>query len=192
MASNPLLDSLRNIDPDAAVIYSDEVCAWVRCRLAIVGRVQLNKSDADASPEKLSSSIKQLTNHAYAVLDELPDDQLSFEDLWNLVLLISVPWTQTELEKRTKIVETLAEFATDISRSRKLILWSDVLPEEHFGSLGAGDKPWSPPSGDPLRETVKKFARNPDEDNALEALFKRRLSDEDIDDLIRVLGGKVK
>jgi hypothetical protein len=192
MDSETLLDSVIRLDPKAMTIYRDEQCEWVRCRLAIVGKIQLDRPEAYVAAQKLTSSLKKLTAHAYAVLDELSDEQLSFEDLWNLLLLIAVPWTRADIRKHADIADVLSTFATDVSGSRKVILWADTPLEQHLGSLGAGAKPWIPPSGDPLRDAVTGFARSDAEHDAFEVLFKRRIEDEDIDELIRVLGGKSK
>ena len=50
----------------------------------------------------------------------------------------------------------------------------------------------TPRSGDPLRDSVVQMAQSEEERNALEALFKRRIQDEDVDELIRVLGIKTQ
>lgn len=192
MALQTLLDSMKLIDPKATLLYRDERCEWVRSALAIVGKIQVATGDKDTSPRTLSSSLTKLISHAYSVLDTLPDEQLSFEDLWNLLLLISVPWTRPEVRDRADIVNILSAFATDISGSRKLILWADTSLERYLGSLGSGAGSWVPPSGDPLRDTVMEFARNKTERKVFELLFKRRLADQDIDDLIRVLSRRGK
>jgi hypothetical protein len=188
MSATSLATLIKLNDPHAEPLAADETCEWVRSRFAIVGRVCV---ETKVSPSELRDLIDQRTAHAYAALDQLSESELSFADLWNLLLVIAVPWTRTEARSLPEIDKLLESTATDTSGSRKIILWADSSLEAHLGDLGHGNS-ISPRSGDPLRDSVIQVALSEEERNALEALFKRRIQDEDVDELIRVLGIKTK
>jgi hypothetical protein len=74
-----------------------------------------------------------------------------------------------------------------VTGSRKLVLWFDRTVGEYFGRLGEGRESWKLSSDDPLRQTLERVAANSEERNALEVIFKSRLSQEDIDELLQEL-----
>lgn len=187
MEANTLYEIMRSIDPSAELLAADASCEWVRSTLAIVGRIAL---ETPLPADEAQRTISEKTAHAYAVLDDLPDAQLSSEDLWNLLLMISVPWKRTEIVKLPQIGRILSNFVADTSGSRKIILWADTSPKDNLGPLGKGAVAWMPPTDDPLRDVIEKSAQNDDERTALSSLFKRRIQDEDIDQLVRALGRK--
>jgi len=89
MRTTTLYETMRSIDPSAELLVSDESCEWVRSVLAIVGRITL---ETPLPADEAQRTISEKTAHAYAMLDDLPDEKLASEDLWNLLLMISVPW----------------------------------------------------------------------------------------------------
>jgi hypothetical protein len=192
MPPGPLLKSIRRIDPKAKELVNADKCEWVRCSLAIVGRVRIPKMSRAMSPEMLSALVRETATAAYEALDDLPDEELSFEDLWNLVLFIEIPWTEQKSKENPELIRVLSDIANDLRGSRKIILWRGSTIERLLGSLAKGGKAWIPVSGDPLRGKVMEFARNGAERKVFEALFRRRIPEEDIDRLISVLGGNIK
>lgn len=180
-----LHDIIRNHDPAALLIKRDERCEWVRSTLGIIGLIRISEP---LLPPALQTRLSDDIAHAYAVLDEFPDSTISFDDLWNLLLLIWIPWTRDELEQLEDIANILLSVSRDTAGSRKVILWRDRSPAEYVGPLGRGAAPWLPSSGDPLRAAVTSIARDDEEQNALDLLFKRRITEEDVDQLLRTLG----
>jgi len=185
MSLTSLIALIKLNDPDAEPLTADETCEWVRSRFAIVGRISI---ETKVSPSELKDLTEQRTARAYAALDQLSDNELSFADLWNLLLVVAVPWTRREARSLTEIDNLLASTATDTSGSRKIILWKDSSLEKQLGDFEHSENAATALSGDPLRDSVIQMAQNEEERAALEALFKRRIQDEDVDELIRVLG----
>src|SRR6266436_692945 len=114
--SEPSLAALIKLnDSDAEPLAADETCEWVRSRFAIVGRICV---ETKVSPSELRDLIEQRTAHAYAALDQLSESELSFADLWNLLLVIAVPWKRSEARSLPEIDHLLGSTATDTSGSR--------------------------------------------------------------------------
>ncbi len=179
-----LYDSIKEVDPGAEILVADDVCEWVRSSLSIVGLIRIeSKLEADELRNVISDRIKA----AYSLVDDLSDEKLALEDLWNLLLLIQVPWTRDEVRLLPATAQVLSNVANDTKGSRKIIVWTDSTPAQYVGPLGEGMTSWIPPSGDPLHDTVKEFARDSAEAIALEVLFKRRISDDEIEELIQTL-----
>lgn len=180
-----LLGELLQLDRNAKQIVDDELCQWVRSRPGIIGIVQLARF---AAIEQLTNILRRLIEHAYNLLDRLPQEKLSVQDMWNVTLLIAVPIMESELDRDSDIARSLHSISLDVTGSRKLILWFDRRVGDYFGPLGAGRHLWKLSSDDPLRQTLGRLAADSVEREALEIVFKRRLSQEDIDELLRVLG----
>ena len=180
-----LLGELVRLDRNAKRLVDDELCEWVRSRPGIIGIVQIGRLTPIL---QLENVLRRLIAHAYTLLDRLPQQELSFEDIWNVTLLIAVPIKEMEYDRDVDTAKSLEKVTRDVTGSRKVILWLDRSLDEYFGPLGAGSSSWKLSSDDPLRVKLESLATNLVERNALEIIFKRRLSQEDIDELLKVLG----
>ena len=179
-----LLRELIRLDTHAKQLVKDDLCGWVKSRPGIVGIVQIGRVE---SKQEMAGVLRRLIERAYTLLDELPSDKLSIQDIWNVTLLISVPINESERDRHAESASFLDQIARDVTGSRKIVLWSDRRVADYFGPLGQGQNVWRPSSDDPLRETVRRIAANSNERNALEIIFKRRLSQDDIDELLKAL-----
>jgi hypothetical protein len=128
-----------------------------------------------------------LIQHAYSLLDRLPREKLSVQDIWNVTLLIAVPIKELDLGRDSDIARSLHSISRDVTGSRKVVLWLDRRVADYFGPLGEGRQLWKLSSDDPLRGTLERLATDSVEREALEMVFKRRLSQENIEELLRVL-----
>jgi hypothetical protein len=180
-----LVDTLRPIDESVTHLQGDARCEWVRSTFGIVGKVAVPSVTGTNS---LNDLISREVDHALALIDQIPDKQLDEQELWNLVLFISVPWTRLEAQTRSEIARVLAQWARNTVGCRKVILWSDVDIQNHLGPLGLGGEGWVPPLGDPLRDTISSSSLDEEERLALDVLFKRRIEASDIEQVIRTLG----
>jgi hypothetical protein len=179
-----LLEQLSKLDRNAKQLIGDDFCEWVRSRPGIIGIVRL----ARITPNRQSDSIlRRLIEHAYTLLDGLPSEELSVQDVWNVTLLIAVPIRQSEIDRASPVAKSLETVGRDLKGSRKLILWSDRTVSDYFGPLGEGTELWRLSSDDPLRQTLETVAANSAERDALEILFKSRLSQEDFEELLKAL-----
>lgn len=179
-----LLYELARLESGATRLIADETCAWIRSRPGILGLVQFG---ALTTADESANLLQRLIQHAYMILDGLPQDKLSIADIWNVTLLISVPLQESERDQATSIGPVLDRFARDVNGSRKIILWLDKEIDDYFGPLGKGHAPWRMNTGDPLRQTLDRIAANDVERDALEVVFKKRLSQDDIDRLLAAL-----
>ena len=179
-----LARELVQLDSKAKQLVTDGLCEWVRSRPGIIGMVQL----ARLAPTQVPILARRLIGHAHGVLDRLPREQLSVEDIWNVTLLISVPMKESEFKRNSEIAKSFDEISRDVTGSRKVVLWFDRHLSDYFGPLGEGHDIWKLSSDDPLRQTLDRVATDPVEREALEVIFKRRLSQQDIEDLFKILG----
>lgn len=179
-----LLGELERLDRKAQQLVDDEFCEWVKSRPGIIGIVQLVRF---APIQQLTNLLRRLIGHAYTLLDRLPQEKLSVQDIWNVTLLIAVPIKESELDRDSEIAKALDTISRDMTGSRKVVLWFDRGIADYFGPLGEGRHLWKLSSDDPLRRTLERLATDSVEREALETIFKRRLSQEDIDELLRVL-----
>lgn len=179
-----LLEQLSKLDRNAKQLIGDDFCEWVRSRPGIIGIIRL----ARITPNRQSDSIlRRLIEHAYTLLDGLSSEELSVQDVWNVTLLIAVPIRQSEIDRASPVAKSLETVGRDLKGSRKLILWSDRAVSDYFGPLGEGTELWRLSSDDPLRQTLETVAANSAEREALEILFKSRLSQEDFEELLKAL-----
>jgi hypothetical protein len=137
--------------------------------------------------QQLTNLLRRLIEHAYTLLDTLPKEKLSVQDIWNVTLLIAMPIKESELDRNSEIAKSVDAISRDVTGSRKVVLWFDRRIGDYFGPLGEGRNLWKLSSDDPLRRTLERLATDLVEREALETIFKRRLSQEDIDELLRVL-----
>jgi hypothetical protein len=144
----------------------------------------------EARPDEAQQALSKCATHAYSLLDALPEDRLAFEDLWNLLLFVSVTWIEDDLRNSAVLAAAASQHARDTVGSRKILLLKGRSPLDYIGALKPGRDPWSPISGDPLRDALNVVARNETELTALQVLFKRRISEEDLDQLIRALAAR--
>ncbi|MGH2397780.1 MAG: hypothetical protein ACRDFW_12535, partial [bacterium] len=179
-----LLRQISQLDRNAKQIVDDEFCEWVRARPGIIGIVQLAHLQ---TVDQVANTLRRLVDHAYTLLDRLPQDKLSVNDIWNVTLLIAVPVRESEVDRDSDVGKFLHEISQDITGSRKLVLWFDQGVGDYFGPLGEVRHLWKLSSEDPLRQALGRLAVDSLEREALEVVFKRRLSQEDIDGLLRVL-----
>jgi len=179
-----LLGELVELDRKAKQLVDDEFCEWVRSRPGIIGIVLLSRF---VPIHRSTNFLRRLIEHAYTLLDSLPQDKLSVPDIWNVTLLIAVPFKEPELDRNSEIAKSLDAISRDVTGSRKLILWFDRRIGDYFGPLGEGQHLWKISSDDPLRRTLDRIATDSVERQALETVFKRRLSQDDIDELLRIL-----
>lgn len=188
MTTTPQLEGLlRETLEDAVVLASDESCAWVRSRIGIVG---ITRIDRKVSAADLEQQLAEKVTHAYGLLDRLKDQSLSFDDLWNLLLFVGVPWRHEEMSALLDVAKILSRYSRNVEGSRKIILWQNSTPTEYIGPLGQAQDSWMPEVDDPLRGAVHSIAIDDIEDRALQTLFKRRITDDDFNHLIQILGRK--
>lgn len=179
---------MRRLDPRAEPLAKDIDCQWFRSRLAIIGVTRIPKvSDATELRKKVDVAVRK----TYGLLDNLPEDRLSLEDLWNLLLFVSVPWSQEEAEQQVEMMGVLNEVVQDTSGSRKVILWKGQSLLEHLGPMEGRGTFWLPSSPDPLRDALRAAARDHTELEALEALFKAKITESDLERVIDALGRKI-
>lgn len=180
-----LQNLMRAVDGEAQSLESDERCEWVRSRFGIIGRVSLSEK---VPVESLDQRLRELVDHAYGVIDQVPDAVLGFEDLWSLLLLICVPWSRNEVASSPRLAEIFAGYSRETTGSRKVIVLAGEPIQDLFAPLGTGPSAWMPPPGDPLHEAINAVAHDEAERDALEIVFRRRITEDEIDALIRVLG----
>lgn len=178
-----LMDSLR----DAELLVQDDSCVWLRSRIGIVGMVQI---DEQITAVDLTRDLNDKITYAHAQLERLKADELSLDDLWNLILFISVPWTGDEIARFPAVAAILARCARNLQGSRKVILYKGISPSIHVGDFSATQQAWIPKIGEPLRAEIHAKSLDDVERDALEILFKRRITDNDLNFLIKVLGRK--
>jgi hypothetical protein len=150
-----LLGELLQLDRNAKQLVADEFCEWVRSRPGIIGIVQLARF---ATVEQLTNVLRRLIEHAYTLLDRLPQEKLSVQDIWNVTLLIAVPIRESELDRDSDIAKSLYSISRDVTGSRKLVLWFDRRVADYFGPLGEGRHLWKLSSDDPLRQTLERIS----------------------------------
>jgi hypothetical protein len=172
---------LIGIDPSSTPLMRDASCEWVKTALGIVGVVAIG-----GSPQAALDLVHRSVSHAYAQLDRLPEADLSFEDLWNILLFISVAWPEKETRGHSPAHDLIA-FANDMTGSRKILLWQGDSPLQHIASFQPGTTAWTPVSGDPLWDAINTVARDNSEAEALSLLFKKRISQQDLDQIIEAL-----
>jgi hypothetical protein len=180
-----LLKELLGIDENAKQIAGNDICEWVRSRHGIIGIIRFAESE---SRKPSTSLLRRLIEQAYTLLDDLPRQQFSVQDVWNVTLLIAVPMKQTERQQDTDLDRSLDQVSRDLSGARKIVLWLDKGIRDYFGPLTLGHHLTELPGVDPLRSTLARLATDLKERDALEVIFKSRLSQEDIDQLMQVLG----
>ena len=179
-----LLEEILRLDPNAESVTSSGRCHWVRSRFGFVGETALLRTE---DPATLREEARGAAREAYSLLDALPETEFSFEEMWNTLLILRVPWTESELEQRPQTASVLAAVGNDLSGSRKIILPADQTLGDRIGPLGVTGTPWLPSSPDPLRDAVFAVARDNEERDALEALFKPRLLEAEVERLIDIL-----
>jgi hypothetical protein len=184
MEGKMLLEVLKERDASAITLTADDACEWVRSAFGIVGYVQLVEP---VLAIQLDHKLSQLVNHSYSQLEKLSNAELSFDELWGLLLLIRVPWTYDEAQADDQLAAVLARWSRNTKGSRKRIVWSDESLGKSFGPLGTNGASWMPSMDDPLHDAVKSVSRDDVERGALDVLFQRRIDDEDIDELLKVL-----
>jgi hypothetical protein len=184
MEGKMLLEVLKERDAGAVTLTADAACEWVRSAFGIIGYVQLV---VPAAGVHLDRKLSQLVNHSYAQLEKLSNAELSFEELWGLLLLIHVPWTYDEAQADDHLAAILARWSRNTKGSRKRIVWSDEPLGKSFGPLGSNSASWMPSMDDPVHDAVNSVSRDDVERGALDVLFQRRIHDNDIDELLKVL-----
>jgi len=184
LEKSPLYTSLVSQHWSAERLSQDSECEWVRCWFGILGLVEIPDGTSDSEvPSVLSSRI----DHAHSVLDELPEEKLNFDELWNVTLLVKVPWGAEDLAEHSEAAAALSRTIANTAGSRKVIVWKGEGLLAHVGRLGTGGGSWRPTSGDPIRETLIARAKDDAEKDAINILLDGgRISDSKLDDLVRV------
>jgi hypothetical protein len=180
-----LLRELLRVDKHAKQILGDDVCEWVRSRHGIIGILRFACME---STGHLTSLLRRSIEHAYTLLDNLPRQQFSVQDVWNVTLMIAVPIKEAERKRDPDLNRSLDEISRDLNGARKIVLCLDEEIRDYFGPLSLGHDLSKLSGMDPLRETLARLATDSKERDALEVIFKSRLSQEDIDQLMLVLG----
>jgi hypothetical protein len=168
----------------------DQRCEWVRSWLGVLGLVRVDPGVTDA---ELPPTLDSLVNHAHNMLDQLPEETLGFEDLWNVTLLVKVPWSRDEVEGRPKVSEALMELSANTTGSRKMVVWGNDSILEHIGKMTDSGAAWLPISGDPIREALLLASRDRSEAAAIETLIDGgRISDASLDELVGVFARQIQ
>ena len=179
-----LLRRLRAIDPEASELVSADDLSWIRTRLGIVGEVRLDqKTSLEAAPAAISAAIER----AHSLLDVLPLAVFRRSDMWNLLLFVAVPYDRNVAAEQAA---TLEEQCRDLVGSRKVLLWKKQRIEEYLQPFKTRT-PELAGSDDPLREVLKQHARDAEDLRVFDFLYKRRLEEMDIDELVRALSREV-
>jgi hypothetical protein len=181
MIQSAIRSQLSVLDPQAELLAESARVAWWRTAWGVIGVAELDD-------EQSITTLPDITRTAYALLDFLPEAKLPMDDLWNLTLVLAVPWTFQDATQHDRAWEALEAATRDTTGARKVILWSDERLADHFGRLTTAAQVQSSVLDDPLRDAIAEVSRDADERTALDALFKRRLSEDDVDDLVCVLG----
>ena len=170
-------------DPRARRVAGDALCEWMKARPGVVGCVHLGCLGSASCTQVLGPLI----DHAYQQLDVLPRDELSVEDMWNVVLLVAVPVSEAECREIDELHAELVAVSRDVRGARKVLLWWGETPAEKFGPLGSTTDVGRLTSADPLRAVLDETARDRVEREALELVFKARLTQEDVGRLVESL-----
>lgn len=182
-----LYRKLASVDPETELLTQNSQCEWDRCGVGVVGIVRVSRHSSEIS---LTEQLELLRLNAYAAIDRVPNARLSTDDLWTLLLIVAVPWTSEELSGREAEAAILRNFVGDTIGSRKLIMPSDKSIGALLGPVAGSGSIWYPTSDDPLRDQLRVSVTNPEELQALEVLFKKRLSPDDFNRLVTALGRK--
>jgi hypothetical protein len=182
MVRGALRSDLILLDRDAELLAENSQTSWWRTGFGVIGI-------AEVTEDATTRGLADLTHAAYALLDFLPETRLPAQDLWNLTLVLAVPWSFEEVVREPGLLEALEAVAHDPTGARKIVLWSNETLRDHFGRLAtAAEKVQGFNWNDPLREAIDTASRDEEERRSLEVLFKRKLGQDDIDALVRVLG----
>lgn len=181
-----LVVDFRALDPTTELLAENEGSGWARTRWGVIGLARLESVPETTAEAR--AALDGAVQEAYSLLDSLPETRLPAEDLWNLTLLVSVPWRREEAPHHPEAYESLVGSAQDTRGARKLILWADESVANHFGRLTTPTNVDGGVLTDPLREVIATMSRDTAERDALEILFKGKLTQDDIDELVRVLG----
>jgi hypothetical protein len=176
---------LISVDPQTKLLVQNSQCEWDRCSLGVVGVVRLS---LHTFAPTLARQLELLRSNAYAAIDRIPTIYLSTDDLWSLLLIVIVPWTREELNARESESAILRTFVGDTTGSRKLVMCNDESIRDLLGPVTGIGSTWYPTSDDPLRDRLQAIVKNPEELQALEVLFNKRLSAADFDRIVEVLG----
>jgi hypothetical protein len=176
---------LAAVDPETELLTQNSQCEWDRCSIGVVGAVRV---PSNSSVPNLTEQLELLRLNAYAAIDHVPAARLSTDELWTLLLVVAVPWSSEELKTRSAESSILRDFVSDTIGSRKLIVPSDEWVGGLLSPVASGGPNWHPTTDDPLRDQLGESVENPEELAALEVLFKKRLSAEDFDRLVKLLG----
>jgi hypothetical protein len=173
-------------DPAAESLIANAAGEWVRSRFGILGLMRL--------PERLAASdwaasLQERTSEAYGLLDALAPGLLTADDVWSLLLFVSVPWGEEEVSAAPELRRILQEYAADLRGSRKIVLWSGQSPAEFLGRVGINQSELRGLEGDPVGSELSSLAMNARERDAFQILLQRRISETDLEDLISVLAG---
>ncbi len=179
-----LLDRLGELDSTAKVLVDRPEVEWVRSRLGIIGLVSIQEPANAGSFRQMISVTLEL---AHGFLDALSPMEFSRSDVWNLLLLVRVPWTRQEIKTRTSEAAVLIDLCNDVVASRKVVIWKDADISDYFWSRVASVGSAGLATVDPLRQTLEDSVRTKEELQALEFLFKRKISREELERAISVL-----
>src|SRR5262249_37279133 len=147
-----LLTVIRTVDPAARQLIQEPRLEWVKSRIGVIGLISI---EVELSAAALVEVATRAIANAHGALDALPERELTADDVWNLLLIISLPWTLDEAREDQAIFEALFGLERDLRGSRKLLLWRGNSPLEHLGGFTADLKLWVPSSPNPLRDEIE-------------------------------------
>jgi hypothetical protein len=180
-----LYRELAAVDSSSELLTQNSQCEWDRCSVGVVGLVRVSNTPPEMA---FSEQLELLRLNAYSAIDRVPVSRLSTDDLWTLLLIVAIPWSRQELNKRNQESDILREFVNDTVGSRKVVMFSDESARGLLGPITGSGPTWYPTSDDPLRDQLHLLVKTPEESQALEVLFKKRLSAEDFERIISALG----
>jgi len=147
---------IRRFDSSASLLAKDAGCEWVRSRTGIIGLVAIPHKQPAAT---LKAMAETRILAAHGLLESQPESQFSMEDVWNLILLISVAWSKEEAGDEN-CDQVLRDLEKDLTASRKIVLWRGTSPIEHIGPLSRTHGGIVAASADPALDAIEAAARH--------------------------------
>lgn len=180
----PLQSELEATGLAVEPLVQNALCDWVKSQVGIVGRISLRTDEAD-----MQRRLALLRQQAHETIDRVPLSKLSLNEVWNLLLVVRLPWQRDEILQKEQEWTVLREFISDVRGSRKLLQYADTPLASLLGPFDSQRSSAGRTYEDPFLDELETIALDPKELKALKLLFKRRFSATDLTALEKALGG---